>query len=63
MYETAKTSQPFSPVLEWQKKLTNPLRIRLTEEVDDRVSRAVTELFIEKGKTGWEGRETGRHKE
>lgn len=63
VYETDKGSQPYAPVLAWQKKLLNPLRIQLVEEVDDRVSRSVTELFIEKGKTGWEGRETGRHKE
>ena len=63
VYETDKGSQPYAPVLTWQKKLLNPLRIQLVEEVDDRVSRSVTELFIEKGKTGWEGRETGRHKE
>ncbi len=62
-YETEKGNQPFAPVIAWQKKLANPLRIQLVEEVDDRVSRSVTELFIEKGKTGWEGRETGNHKE
>lgn len=62
VFETGKGKQAFAPVLEWQKKLTNPLRIQLVEEVDDRVSRTVTELYIEKGKTGWEGRETGRHK-
>jgi hypothetical protein len=63
VYETKKGNQPYAPVIEWQKELTNPLRIQLVEEVDDRVSRSVTELFIEKGKSGWEGRETGRHKE
>jgi len=62
MYEIDKGTQPYAPVLEWQKKLTNPLRIQLVEEVDERVSRSVTELYIEEGKTGWEGRETGRHK-
>jgi hypothetical protein len=63
VYETQKGDKPFAPVLEWQKKLTNPLRIQLVEEVDDRVSKTVTELFIEKGKTGWEGRATGKHKD
>jgi hypothetical protein len=48
-------------VLEWQKVLTNPLRVKLVEEVDDRVSKTVTELFVGDGKSGWEGRETGRH--
>lgn len=61
LYETEKGAQPYAPVLSWQKKLTHPLRIQLAEEVDDRVSKSVTELYIEKGKTGWEGRETGRH--
>ena len=62
VYETTKAGPAFAPVVEWQKRLTNPLRVMLTEEVDDRVSRSVTELYIEKGKTGWEGRETGKHK-
>jgi hypothetical protein len=62
VFETGKGKQAYAPVLEWQKKLINPLRIQLVEEVDDRVSKTVTELYIEKGKTGWEGRETGRHK-
>jgi hypothetical protein len=29
--------------------------------VDDRVSRTVTELFVDKGKSGWEGRDTKKH--
>lgn len=61
LYETDRGARPYAPVLTWQKKLTHPLRIQLVEEVDDRVSKSVTELYIEKGKTGWEGRETGRH--
>jgi len=62
LYEVEKGQQSYAPILEWQKKLTSPLRIQLVEEVDERVSKTVTELYIEKGKTGWEGRETGRHK-
>ncbi len=61
VYETAKGSEPYAPVLENLKALTNPLRIQLVEEVDDRVSKTVTELYVGDGKTGWEGRETGRH--
>jgi len=61
VYETDKGAKPYAPVIELQKKLTNPLRIQLVEEVDDRVSRTVTEIFIDKGKSGWEGRETGKH--
>ena len=53
--------KPYAPVLEWQKRITNPLKIRLVEEVDERVSRTVHEIFIDEGKSGWEGRETGRH--
>ena len=44
-----------------QKRLINPLRLQLVEEVDDRVSKTVNELYIDKGNTGWEGRETGKH--
>jgi hypothetical protein len=60
-YEVAPGDKPYQPVLDWQKQLTNPLKIRLVEEVDDRVSRTVHEIFIDEGKSGWEDRETGRH--
>lgn len=60
-YEIKEGDKPFSPVLEWQKRLTNPLRVRLVEEVDQRVSHTVHELFIDEGKSGWEERETGKH--
>ena len=60
-YEIAPGEKPYQPVLEWQKQLTHPLKVRLVEEVDDRVSRTVHELFIDEGKSGWEERETGRH--
>jgi len=61
IYETDKNNKPYTPVLDWQKKLTQPLRIRLVEEVDDRVSKAVQEIFMDEGKSGWEQRETGKH--
>ena len=61
LFEVDGGNQPFAPILEWQKKLTAPLRIQLVEEVDDRVSKTVTELYIEEGRTGWEGRDTGRN--
>ncbi|MBX3242691.1 MAG: hypothetical protein KIT80_03785 [Chitinophagaceae bacterium] len=61
VFETPRNDKPYAPVLDWKKRLTSPLRIQLVEEVDDRVSKTVTELYIEEGKTGWEGRETGRH--
>ncbi len=56
-----KDSEPYAPVLAQMKALTNPLRVQLVEEVDDRVSKTVTELFVGDGASGWEGRETGRH--
>ena len=46
------------PVLDWQKRLTNPLRVQIIEEVDNRVSKTLQEVFMDKGKTGWEGRDT-----
>jgi len=52
---------PYNPVLEWEKLLKNPLRVRLEEEVDERVSRSLVEIFIDEGKSGWEERETGNH--
>ncbi len=61
IYETAKGDKPWLPVIELQKKLTNPLRLQLVEEVDERVSKSVHELYIDKGSTGWEGRDTGKH--
>jgi hypothetical protein len=61
VYEIKDDANPYQPVLEWQKRLLNPLRVHLVEEVDDRVSKTVHELFIDKGKSGWEERETGKH--
>ncbi|WP_298652718.1 hypothetical protein [uncultured Proteiniphilum sp.] len=52
---------PYTPVLEWAKRLTNPLRVRLEEEVDDRVSKTLIEVYMDEGKSGWEERETGKH--
>ena len=60
-YEIEEGDTPYSPVLYWQKRLKNPLRIRLVEEVDDRVSRTVHEVFIDEGKSGWENRDTSKH--
>ena len=60
-YEIEEGDTPYSPVLYWQKRLKNPLRIRLVEEVDERVSRTVHELFIDEGKSGWENRDTSKH--
>jgi len=60
-YTTEKSDKPYAPVLKWLKPLTNPLRIRLVEEVDERVSRSLFEVYIDEGKSGWEGRETGKH--
>ena len=61
IYETKKGDKPYEPIFYWEKRLKNPLRIRLVEEVDERVPRTVNEIFIDKGKSGWEGRETSTH--
>lgn len=57
VYELGKDGDTFKPVMEWQKRLTNPLRIQLVEEVDQRVSKTLQEVFMDKGKSGWEGRD------
>jgi hypothetical protein len=61
VYKTDDGAIPYQPVLEWRNRLLNPLRVHLVEEVDDRVSKTVQELFIDNGKSGWEERETGKH--
>jgi hypothetical protein len=58
VYEFDKNTQPYAAVVAWQKRLTHPLRIQLVEEVDDRVSKTLQEVFMDKGKSGWEGRDT-----
>lgn len=58
IYETGKNGDLFKPILDWQKRLTNPLRVQIIEEVDNRVSKTLQEVFMDKGKTGWEGRDT-----
>lgn len=59
-YET-DSDVPYKKVQDWQKRLTNPLRLQLVEEVDKRVSKTLVEIFIDEGKSGWEERETGTH--
>jgi hypothetical protein len=58
VYELDKNNEPFTAILNWQKLLTHPLKIQLVEEVDSRVSKTLQEVFMDKGKSGWEGRET-----
>ena len=58
IFKIDNPSKPWAPVLEWQKQLTQPLRVQLVEEVDDRVSKTLQEVFIDEGKSGWEGRDT-----
>ncbi|MGM0529103.1 MAG: hypothetical protein ACQERS_11900 [Bacteroidota bacterium] len=62
IYEIDRDKAPYAPVLDWQKRLTNPLRVHLVEEVDERVSKTVEEVYMDEGKSGWESRETGKHK-
>jgi hypothetical protein len=61
VYETAKGDKPYAPVLVWKERLTQPLRIQVVEEVDDRVSKTLEEVYMDEGKSGWEERETGKH--
>ena len=35
VYDFDKNTEPYAPVVRWQKRLTNPLRIQLVEEVDE----------------------------
>jgi hypothetical protein len=58
VYKVEKDTDPYAAIVEWQKRLTQPLRIQLVEEVDDRVSKTLQEVFMDKGKSGWEGRDT-----
>ncbi len=58
MYEFDKNTLPYAAAISWQKRLTHPLRIQLVEEVDPRVSKTLQEVFMDKGKSGWEGRDT-----
>lgn len=59
LYEP-KGTDPHAAMKEWQRKLTHPLRVRLTEEVEGRVPTVGTEIYIDPSKTGWEGRKTLR---
>jgi hypothetical protein len=61
IYKIDQGDRPYAPVLEWQRRLNNPLRVQLVEEVDDRVSRTVVEIFMDEGRSGWEERETSKH--
>jgi hypothetical protein len=60
-YKIAAGQSPYQQAQEWMRKLKNPLRIHLVEEVDDRVSKAVQEVYMDEGKSGWENRGTGKH--
>jgi hypothetical protein len=58
IYDFDKNTEPYAPVVSWQKRLTNPLRMQLVEEVDERVSKTLQEIFMDEGKSGWEERDT-----
>ena len=58
VYEIDKNTEPYAAIIDWQKRLTQPLRVQLVEEVDTRVSKTLQEVFMDKGKSGWEGRDT-----
>lgn len=61
MVETDKGPEPWSEVEQWHNRLTQPLRIQLVEEVDERVSTTLQEVFMDEGKSGWEGRSTHKN--
>ncbi len=61
VYETDNSTKPYQPIMKWKAKLSNPLRIQLVEEVDERVSRSLIEIYMDEGKSGWEERETSKH--
>ena len=63
LYSIDDPAKPFEQIEHWRTALLHPLRVQLVEEVDERVSRSVTELYIDRGRSGWEGRETGKHPE
>ncbi|HVU57239.1 MAG TPA: hypothetical protein VHD83_19390 [Puia sp.] len=56
IYSPEKGKTPYATVMDWQKRLTHPLRIQVVEEVDDRVSKTLEEVYMNDGKSGWEGR-------
>jgi hypothetical protein len=62
VYETDREI-PYKKVLEWKERLTQSLRVQLVEEVDERVSKSLIEIFMDEGKSGWEERDTGKHDE
>ncbi|MEZ5103955.1 MAG: hypothetical protein R2757_05640 [Draconibacterium sp.] len=61
VYPITDKTNPYKAVEEWRTRLMNPLRTHLVEEVDERVSRTVHEIFIDEGKSGWEERDTKKH--
>ncbi len=61
VYRIDDQNRPHAPVLEWEKRLTQPLRVQIVEEVDQRVSKSLQEVFMDEGKSGWEGRGTKKH--
>jgi hypothetical protein len=61
IYEIDKGDKPYAPVLDWHHRLIHPLRVQVVEEVDERVSRTVVEIYMDEGRSGWEERETGKH--
>ena len=58
IYEPQKGENPHAQLVELHKTLKNPLLVRLVEEVESRVPKIGTEIYIDPSKTGWEERET-----
>lgn len=55
MYDASenKNNPPHALVEEWHKKLTHPLKVKLVEEVDDRVSKSIDEI-MSGGESPWD---------
>ncbi len=51
--DKGKNTEPYAPVLKWQKELSHPLKIRLVEKVDNRVSNSIFEI-MSNGRSPWE---------
>jgi hypothetical protein len=58
IYQIDDDNTRYSPVLKWKKKLTEPLRTRIVEQVDERVARSLKEVYMDEGKSGWQDRDT-----
>lgn len=57
LYQLGSDDDPHRELIDWQKKLTHPLHVRVVEEVQPRVPGKKPEIYIDPTRTGWEGYE------